>query len=371
MRASSLAALAAALAVVASPAVAQSLDFVGVVELPTMPRPATEDDYGVGIPDVVGGSDVWAYTAPDGAEYALMGDVEGVSVVAIPSLQVVAHIDGPTEDDMFFHRDIKTFGHYAYIVTENYGRSEGLQVVDLSGLPERATEVAVVRGEDDRLVSSHNLSIDVARGHAYVLNSSNNGIVMLSLADPTTPAEVGFLPIADLHDVYARHDTLWVAEGREPTFSMWDVADKANPRLISRVTVPAAGYVHNIWPTDDGRYALTTEETADKSVKVWDLADPDNPQLVGEWLGASRLAHNVHVQGGYAFISHYAAGVYVLSLADPAAPAEVAHHDAYPTNDDAAFYGTWGTTPPSPGGYVYGSNLEGQLTVLRWSVPMP
>ena len=362
--------LAAALAALAvAPAHAQRLDVIGTVELPTMPRPGADQPRPadeIGIPDIVGGSDVWAYTANDGAEYALMGDVGGISIVAVPSLEVVAHIPGPTEDDIFFHRDIKTYGSFAYVVSENLGASEGLQIIDLRGLPHHAEEVAVVRGTDDQLVSSHNLSIDTVTGHAYVLNSSNDSVVVLDLTDPLAPAEVARVPIGDLHDVYARGDTMWVAEGRDPTFSMWDLSDKAAPRRLAHVTVPAAGYVHNIWPSDDGRYALTTEETAEKTVKVWDLSDLDNPTLVGEWLGSSMLAHNVHIQGRYAFVSHYASGVYVLDLEDPTQPVVVAHHDTFADNDDAAFYGNWGTTPPSAGGYVYASDLEGTLTVMKW-----
>ena len=355
--------------VLALPASGQKLELIGTVELPSMPRPGADQprpEGQIGIPDVVGGSDVWSYTANDGQEYVLMGDVEGVSIVAVPSLKVVAHIAGPTDRDMFFHRDIKTYGSFAYIVTENYGPNEGLQIVDLRGLPHHAEEIAVMRGENDQLVSSHNLSIDTVTGHAYVLNSNGSAIVALDLTDPIHPVEVGTVGVTDTHDVYARGDTLWIAEGREPTFSMWDMSDKANPALISRVTVPDAGYVHNIWPTDDGMHALTTEETADKTVKVWDLSDPEDPELVGQWLGSSNLAHNVHVQGDYAFLSHYASGVYVLDISDLENPVEVAHFDTFPDNDDAAFYGNWGTTPPSPGGYVYASDLEGTLTVLKW-----
>ena len=119
--------------VMALPASGQQLELIGTVEVPSSPRPGAErpqPEGSIGIPDVVGGSDVWSYTANDGREYALMGDIEGVTIVAVPSLQVVAHIDGPTERDMFFHRDIKTYGSFAYIVTENYGLNEGLQIVD-------------------------------------------------------------------------------------------------------------------------------------------------------------------------------------------------------------------------------------------------
>jgi len=344
----------------AASASAQRLDLVGTVDLPAIVTDSLE----------TGGSDVWGYVAPDGSEYALMGDIEGVSVVAVPSLEVVAHIPGATEDAVWYWRDIKTYGPYAYIVTEAVGEHEGLQVVDLSGLPARAEIVAEVKGPGDQLVSSHNLSIDTATGFAYVLSSNGSPVYVLSLANPEAPEVIGQMDdVGSVHDVYAYEDRVYVAEGREPSYSIWDLSDKSAPRLITRVVVPNAGYVHNIWPTADGRHVLTTEETAEKTVKVWDLSDVENPELVGEWLGANRIAHNVLVDGRYAFLSHYTAGVYVLDLQDLTHPTVVARHDTYERNDDVTMDGNWGVTLPSPGGYVYGSDGTGQLTVLRWTPP--
>ena len=349
-----------AAALVLAPAVqAQSLDLIGTVDLPAIVTDSLE----------TGGSDVWGYVANDGSEYAIMGDIEGVSVVAVPSLEVVAQIPGPTEDARWYWRDIKTYGSFAYVTTEATGRSEGLQIIDLRGLPHHAHEVAVMRGPGDALVSSHNLSIDTVTGHAYVLDGNEGIVWALDLADPIAPVVVGRLDVGDVHDVYAHDDVVYVAEGRQPRYTIWDLSDKAAPVLLSRIDVPNAGYVHNIWPTDDGRHVLTTEETAEKTLKVWNVEDPQNPELVGEWLGANRIAHNVLVQGRYAFVSHYTAGVYVLDLADTAAPAVVAHHDTYPKHDDVAMDGNWGATLPSPGGYVYGSDGTGQLTVLKWTPP--
>ena len=127
------------------------------------------------------------------------------------------------------------------------------------------------------------------------------------------------------------------------------------------------GSVVSTYPTNDGRHVITTEETAEKTVKVWDVSDMANPTLVGEWLGANHLAHNVLVRGKYAFVSHYNAGIYVLDVENPSSPREVAHHDTYAKNDDVAMDGNWGATLPSPGGYVYASDGTGQLTVLKWN----
>ena len=358
MRALFLALLASSLAASVS---AQTLDLVGTVDLPALVNDEIE----------TGGSDVWSYTAPDGSEYAIMGTIEGVSIVAVPSLEVVANVAGPTERARWYWRDIKTYGEYAYVTTEAYGPNEGLQIIDLSGLPERAEEVAVIRGEADALVSSHNLNIDEATGHAYVLNSDGTEIVILSLADPVAPEVVGGIEVDDSHDVYAHAGRVYIAEGRSPYISVWDATDPSAPVLSGRVAVPDAGYVHNVWPSDDGRFMVTTEETAEKTVKVWNIEDLENPVLVGEWLGANRIAHNVHVRGDYAFISHYTAGLYVLDLSDPANPVQVAHHDTYAKNDDVTMDGNWGATLPSPGGYVYGSDGTGQLTVLKWTPPSP
>ena len=368
MRTLVLSALAVLLAL---PATAQRLDLIGTVELPSMPRPDAAENPNPMFPDRLGGSDVWAYTHNDGSEYAIMGTLEGIAIVAVPSLEVVAEVAGPTENAFFYWRDIKTYGSFAYVSTEAYGPNEGLQVIDLRGLPHRAEEVAVLRGENDRLVSSHNLSIDLETGFAYMLNSDGTEIVMIDLADPVNPVDVGAVTVPDSHDIFARGDTLYVAEGRAPTFSMWDVSDKQNPTLISRIDVPQPGYVHNVWPTDDGRHALTTEETVDKTVKVWDLSDPQNPTLVGNWLGESRLAHNVQIDGDYAFVSHYASGVYILDITDIASPRVVAQYDTYEASDDATFKGNWGVSMPTPGGYLFTSDLEGTLTVLRWDPDAP
>ncbi len=198
----------AALALLLTPlASAQTLEVVGTVNLPAVVTDSLE----------TGGSDVWSYVANDGSEYAIMGDLEGVSIVAVPSLEVVAQIPGPTERAPWYWRDVKTYGSFAYVTTEAYGRSEGLQIIDLRGLPHHAEEIAVMRGPDDAFVSSHNLSIDTMTGHAYVLDGGAGVVHVLDLEDPIAPVVVGRLDVGDVHDVYAHDDLVYVAEGRQPT----------------------------------------------------------------------------------------------------------------------------------------------------------
>ncbi len=327
-----------------------SLEFVGEVDFPMSAAGN-------------GTSDVWGYTAPDGAEYAIVGVRDGTAIVSVPDLEILHTIPGPTQNDFYYHRDMVVYGSTLYVVSEMRGANEGVQVIDLSGLPGTAELVTSITAPGQ--IRSHNMDVDAAMGYAYVLAQGYNGVRILDLADPLAPAEVGWVPLPNGHDVHARGDTLYVAEGYQPTFSVWNVADKQAPQLLARVQVPNSGYVHNIWPSDDGRYVVTTEETVGKTVKVWDITDLDDIELVGEYLGANGLAHNAHVMGNLVILSHYSAGVTVVDISDPASPVEVARYDTTPGSDASGFFGTWGAYPYTASGYVYASDFDGKLTVLQ------
>jgi hypothetical protein len=141
------------------------------------------------------------------------------------------------------------------------------------------------------------------------------------------------------------------------------MTNKLSPQLLARVTIPAAGYVHNIWHTPDGQYAVTTEETANKTVKVWDISDLQNISLVGNYLAPSNLAHNAQVFGDTVYISHYESGVRVVDISNPTAPVEIAGFDTY-SGETSNYNGCWGAFPYTSNGLVYASNMDGHLFVL-------
>jgi outer membrane receptor protein involved in Fe transport len=114
---------------------------------------------------------------------------------------------------------------------------------------------------------------------------------------------------------------------------------------------------------------MTTEETTGKTVKMWDAINPASPVLLGEWLGGNGLAHNTHLMGDLAIISHYSYGISLVDISDPNAPAELDRYDTYPAHDDAAFVGCWGAFPFTNGGWVYASDIEGDLVLLHLDQP--
>jgi len=316
--------------------------------------------------DTTGGSDVWGYTAPDGEEYALMGVMDGIAIVRVADMEVIDIVPGPTEGFYYYNRDIKTYSHYAYAVAQLTGTNQGLMIIDLSPLPDSVRFVGSYINGSDTL--SHNLSIDTATGYAYIVKQDYTGFRVVNLADPENPEDVITVSVPlRLNDVYARNDTVYVGEYNSGSFSIFDLSDKENPQLLARVDVPNPGNVHNIWPTDDGTHIMTTEETADKTVKMWNIEDMENIELVGEYLGVNSLAHNTHIMGDFAYISHFTAGVTVVDISDPTNLIEVAQYDTYPLNDNPNYRGCWGAYPFTQNGIVFASDMEGYLTVLQFT----
>lgn len=310
------------------------------------------------------GTDCWGWQAPNGQEFAIMGVSNGVAFINVTTKQVVQTVTGPVNGcGNTRWRDMKNYGHYLYAVSECTGTNQGLMIINMQNLPTSVSFVKsfVTAGQ----VTCHNLSIDTAKGYAYLVRAGYDGFRVINLADPVNPVELPFVATPDIHDVFARNDTVWAAEGNSHTFSIWNMANKNSPQLITRVTVPAGGYVHNIWPTSDGRYFATSEETANKTVKFWDMQDPLNIQLVSEYLAPSNLVHNCHFVDNICFMSHYESGVAVVDISNAATPVEIARYDTYLLGETSNFNGTWGVFPHTASGKVYASNLEGKLTVFN------
>ncbi|MGB5136926.1 MAG: choice-of-anchor B family protein, partial [Candidatus Zixiibacteriota bacterium] len=314
----------------------------------------------------LGGSDCWGWKGPDGKLYAIMGTRDGVAFVNVSSRTAVQVVPGPKNGCSAYWRDIKSYQHYAYVTSECTGTNQGLMIIDMQYLPDSVHFVKSINVHPIGDVTSHNLSIDTLNGYAYLegRNQADMSIHVWSLADPENPVHVhSFGGASGIHDVVATDDTLYVADGWDPTISIYNMAIKNNPQLIGQITIPSAGYVHNVWPTDDRNHMVTTEETTGKTIKVWDIQDLGNIQLVGQYIGNSDVAHNAHCMGDLVITSHYAAGCEIHDISNPAAPVSVARFDTWPTA--SGFDGCWGAFPFADSGYVYASNMNGKFFILQ------
>lgn len=313
-----------------------------------------------------GVSDVWGYTDETGIEYAIVGYRYGTFIYDVSSLSsaiLVSDIVGPSGSDYYYHRDYKTYGDYLYIVNEMTGSDVGMQVVDLSPLPNGNP---IQLDTYDNINQSHNLWIDEDSGHAFIEHYYGDNIHIADLSNPENPSYSGtFGYLGDsCHDIFSRDNIAYVSEGYNSRYGIYDISNFNNIEHLA--TIPVVGYAHNAWLNDSGTHLITTEETTDIPIKIWDISDLNNINMVSQYLGENNLAHNVHVKNDQLIISHYTTGIKIVDIYDPTRPVEIAAYDTYTNNDNSGFYGCWGAYPFTDNNYIYASDMQYGLFVLDY-----
>lgn len=314
-------------------------------------------------------NDIWGYTDEDNNEYALVGTQDGTSVVDIT--------DGANPIEVFWKdglnstwRDVKTYGDFAYVTTE---AQEGLLILDLTSLPDASgiTSTYFTGPTGNEWLTAHNLYIDES-GFLYIFgaNRGNGGVMVYDLnSSPTNPTEV--LDINDwyVHDGFVQNDTGYFGNIYEGHFSMWDVADKANPILISTALTPTT-FTHNIWAASNG-FAYSTDEVAGGYIGAYDLSNPITPVLVDKIQsspGDNIIPHNAHVNGNYLYTSYYADGVVIHDISRPHNMVEVGQYDTSPIHSED-FVGCWGVYPYFASGKIIASDIEEGLFIISANLP--
>lgn len=302
-------------------------------------------------------NDIWGYDAPDGRYYAIMGAQSGTYVLDVTdpaSIQKVGYVAGSSST----WRDIKTYRHYAYVTNETFG----LDIIDLQDAPNSIRHVQMMNVQN-----FHNLYIDTTTATMYCADASSSGSVhIFSLADPENPVEINTFG-TESHDIYVRDSIAYVSQGRQASIGIYDVSDPMNVVTLKTIHIPNGGYAHNSWLNESGEYLISTEETAGKTVKMWDIRDLNNIEMVSEGLGANQLAHNAHIEGEFAYVSHYEAGLVIFDVSHPDKMALVGNYDTYPEDNHSNYNGDWGVFPHSRSGNVYVSDEDRGLFVFEFN----
>ena len=353
------------------------------------PPPVTLGDFGGSELDSVartGVAGTWGYTAPDGSRYALMGTAKGIVVLDLRdthNVRVVDEIDGPTNTHVpgIYWREMRVYGSHAYIVSKHDNVRGGIMILDLSALPASVRYIKSVVPHDGSL-TAHTVDIDTARGLLYLQRRSNlmapasaalprlfdkPGAAGASASDGehdehnAATANFGSVEIWDIktdpenpryvttfnqnrsvHDMTAIGNYCYIAEGEANSFSIWDVSNPAAPALVVRWSVASGNFAHNIWPSGDGSFVVTTEEFPNGlPARVWQLNGSNPPTQLASFKVGSGTPHNVVMEGRMAYLSHYSEGAAAVDLSNPAAPKVVMRVDTSPaTGPD--LNGCWG-----------------------------
>jgi choice-of-anchor B domain-containing protein len=305
-------------------------------------------------------ANIWGYAA-GGYEYALVGGANGMIVVDVTNPDApsqVVQITGPSST----WREIETYSHYAYIVSE---AGAGVQIVDLNNLPGTNLPSHSYYGDgaiNNQLSTAHALHVDLTKGYLYVYGSNLFGgktIVLNLNSDPYNPTYVNYVSyVGYAHDGYVDNDMLYSAHIYAGQFAIVNMANKSNPVLVATQPTPNA-VTHNTWL--NGTTLFTTDEVTGSYLSAYDISNPGNITLLAKIQsnpGTGSIAHNTHILNDFAITSWYKDGFTIVDVARPANLVQTGNYDTYSTGGNG-YEGCWGVYPFLPSGTIVASNIHG------------
>ncbi|MDP2688459.1 MAG: choice-of-anchor B family protein [Aequorivita sp.] len=357
--------------------------------------------------------DSWGWTDPQsGKEYAIVALDNGTAFVDISnptSPKYLARLNSQTSSSLW--RDVKVYKDHAFIVSDANG-NHGMQIFDLRRLRALTGNPAVTYTKtqtDGNLYwhasygSAHNIVINEVSGYAYILGSqsfNSGGPIIVKLDDnndgiPTDPVIVKLFP-----DLFYCHDAeVVIYDGPDPDhqgkeimvgafsgddkINIIDFTNKTDPTVISTVTYANKFYTHQGWFTEDKRFFLAGDEVDEERkgfntrTLVFNVEDLDNPTLAYTYYGATpAIDHNGYVRGNRFYLANYGAGMRIMKLDglynQTPSMTEINYFDCFPTNNTAAFNGTWNVYPYFESGNLIATgfgdeniNGDGGLFVIK------
>ena len=344
-------------------------------------------------------SDLWGWTSDDGVEWILATFYDGTAFINAADGSVRGVMPIPDDASGDYWRDVKTYGHHAYVVGDD-SRGFGLQVFDLRRLadedpagglyaPDAHYDSFGADAHYDSFGDAHNLVVDEESATLWAVGTSTcgGGLRAYDLSDPAAPAFAG----CTWDETYV-HDAQCVVyrgpdvehRGKEIcvlyTVTRWvyvvDVTDLAAGKLLGSVknTAKGTGATHQGWMNcqqdaiifgdeDDEPGALGTYRTF-----VADISDLDDPKLMFEWdSGVASIDHNQYVCGAFSYQANYESGLAVVDVSRIRTDGtldEVAHFDTHPARDRVAWGGSWSVYPFFPSGRVVVNSVADGVAVV-------
>jgi choice-of-anchor B domain-containing protein len=306
-------------------------------------------------------NDIWGYAAPNGDEYALLGARTGTVVID------VTNPANPVERGWFpwgtsTWRDIRTYSHYAYVVTE---ATSGFQIIDLSN-PNSPTSVGVFGTSQSN--GAHNICIDTGTGRLYLVGTNSGTVVFDLTSNPANPSFIGYALGSGnsnyFHDLCVENGYAYGSMIYNGTLRIMDATTSFPWTPLSNVSTPG-NTTHNAWPNAAGTLCVTTDETTGGVVKFWDITNKSNPIPLGQYTpNTGTIPHNAFIIGDKCHVSWYTEGYRCLDISNPMNPVEIAYYDTYP-GSSGGYGGCWGCYPFLPSGNILASDGPSGLFVVR------
>lgn len=351
----------------------------------------------VGLADMMAtaGNAVWGGVESKGhREIAIVGLNNGAAFVDIskPNCPVVvgklASTTGSSQS-----RDVKAIGDYAVVVAEI--ANHGMQIFDMRKLgttTATGTLMAdlVYKGSADQPISNaHNVVVNEATHSVYLVGARGTcdmGLHMVDFKDPMNPKFAGcgtkghvvhdaFCEVYNGPDTeHAGREICVTFDDRLTQFSVIDVTDKPNVKLLSETVYQNGSYSHQGWFTEGQKYMLLADELDEQSMRVntttfvFDMTDLDAPKELKKYVWSTKaIDHNLYIKGQLAYFANYTDGLQLLDVSNVAsATFKVAgFFDTAPMSEAATFDGAWTAFPFFASGTVIIGDMRSGLFIVR------
>ena len=214
-------------------------------------------------------------------------------------------------------------------MTMIFGLGVLLQVGMMWSEAARVDKVDVVAVLQDQVQLSGAYGIAVAGDYAYVTGQFDDGVSVLNIADPTSPAVVGSWSIKDNdildypQGIAVRGDYAYVSGYYD--FVSFNIADPSNVTIVSSVRDSALLLgLHDV--VLEGNYAYVSS-SFQSSFVVFDITDPTNLTVAGSIKDSTLLysGRGIDIVGDLAYMvtSNSNLDLAVFNISDPSSPTPV------------------------------------------------
>ena len=145
---------------------------------------------------------------------------------------------------------------------------------------------------------------------------NNDGLVIIDVHRPERPKKVATIDLGEAaFGICVEGDLAYITGGRDG-FSIADVGDPANPRVLGSYS---SGGAESVCVQDSVAYV----SDARGELKALDVHDPANPTLLGSYQGGG-MGTDVACHQGLVYFGVAQKGLVVLDVSDPSSPVAVA-----------------------------------------------
>ncbi len=325
-------------------------------------------------------NEVWGFVQ-DGREYGVIGSTAGANIFDLtdPSnIKMIDFIPGAYHGEGVVHRDFHDYNGYLYMVCDQGLGISGLQIADLSYLPD---SVHVVYSSNELFSMAHNIFIDTTTAKLYVCSAGHNDetiedieVYYLGL-DPINPILIQALDMNEyVHDVYVRNDIAYLNVGYTGLFIV-DFSPPVVPEILGSLTEYSTygqGYNHSGWLNDAGDIYVFADETHGVDIKVVDVTDFSDMKVLSTFTSGvdpKSIAHNLIIKDNYVYVSYYHDGLQIFDISDPSNPELVRIFDTFSGDHAGTYEGAWGVYPYLPSGIVLISDMQSGFYVFDPKLP--